>query len=99
MVFFLTMRKIRIIAVLTLCTVLLAQSGSSKKKKKVYRTQWGTMITAPETPEKSQVKKSKTEMEKIQKRMQAKLNKTSQKHHQEMEGLRDDYDSQMVTMQ
>ena len=92
------MRKIRIIAVLALCTVLLAQSGGSKKRK-VYRTQWGTMITAPETPEKDQVKKSKSEMEKIHKRIQAKLNKTSKKHHQEMEGLREDYDSQMATMQ
>ena len=99
MVFFLTMRKIRIIVVLSLCAGILAQSGSSNKKKKVYRTQWGTMITAPETPEKNQVKKSKTEMKKIQKRIQDKLNKTSQKHHQEMEGLREDYDSQMATMQ
>ena len=92
------MRKIRIIAVLALCTVLLAQSGGSNKRK-VYRTQWGTMITAPETPEKDQVKKTKLEMEKIQKRIQANLNKTSKKHHQEMEGLREDYDSQMATMQ
>ena len=93
------MQKIRIIAVLAVCTFLLGQSGNSNKKKKVYRTQWGTFVTAPDIPEKNQVKKSKLEMEKIQKRIQSNLKKTSRIHRQELENLKGEYDSQMATMQ
>ena len=52
------MRKLRNIVVLALCWFLVAQSDGKNKNKKVYRTQWGTFITAPETPEENQVKKS-----------------------------------------
>ena len=93
------MRKLRNIVVLALCWFLVAQSDGKNKNKKVYRTQWGTFITAPETPEENQVKKSKKEMTKIQKQIQAKLNKSSKKNNQRVNQLKTDYDSQIAKMQ
>ncbi len=93
------MRKITIFSVL-LCFVLSnGQSSSSSKKRKVYRTQWGTMITAPETAEESSVKKSKSEMKKIQREIQAKINKTNDEHREEIQNLENQYNFQLEKLQ
>ena len=93
------MRKITIFSVLLCFVINLGQSSSNSKKRKVYRTQWGTMITAPETAEESSVKKPKSEMKKIQKQIQANINKTTNQHREEMQNLEDQYNSQLSKLQ
>ncbi len=93
------MRKITIFSVLLCFVFHTGQGSSNSKKRKVYRTQWGTMITAPETTEESSVKKSKSEMKKIQKQIQANINKTSNEHRKEMQNLEDQYNSQLSKLQ
>lgn len=93
------MRKITIFSVLLCFAFDMGQSASNSKKRKVYRTQWGTMITAPEAAEESPVNKSKSEMKKIQKQIQAKINKTTNQHRKEMKNLEDQYNSQLTKLQ
>ena len=93
------MRKITIFSVLLCFAFDMGQSASNSKKRKVYRTQWGTMITAPEAAEESPVNKSKSEMKKIQKQIQAKINKTTNQHRKEMKNLEDQYNFQLTKLQ
>ena len=91
------MRKITNIIIISFCVALFGQSKADKKK--VYRTQWGTMITAPEIKDKSELQKSKAEMKKIRKKIEAKMKKNSQAQRIEIDKLKETYGEQIFSIE
>jgi len=91
------MGKITNIITLLMCVALFGQGTT--KKKKVYRTQWGTIITAPNAVEKSEIQKSKAEMKKIKRKIEAKMKKNSQDQRDEIEKLKETYGNQIYSIE
>ena len=58
-------------AVLLVCSVLIAQGSGNEKKRKVYRTQTGSIIEAPKPLFNRVIKKAKEKTKKVKKKSNA----------------------------
>ena len=86
------MRRVKITVALSLCVLLAAQDNASQKKRKVYRTQSGSIIEAPRPlfPKKENKKeKSKPKVQRIEKsKALARTKKVETTYRNELDSLK-----------
>ena len=85
------MRRVQITVALSLCVLLTAQDNSSQKKRKVYRTQSGSIIEAPRPlfEKENKKEKSKPRVQKIEKsKALARTKKVETTYRNELDSLK-----------
>ncbi len=85
------MHRVLISAALSFCVLLMAQDNANKKKRKVYRTQTGSIIEAPRPLFERETKKEKTEprIKKIEKsKALARTKKVETTYRNELDSLK-----------
>lgn len=85
------MRRVKITVALSLCVLLTAQDNTSQKKRKVYRTQSGSIIEAPRPlfEKENKKEKSKPKVQKIEKsKALARTKKVETTYRNELDSLK-----------